>query len=361
MRLLAWAQRILGGLLKGRLLEDFSEYELEVGLQEAFNDASLVSDLEPLPPVDSLAVSLDKESIAAGRLKDASAAASLAGQPGASSSTTSSRPPHAPRNPSAVGGWLERGVLELAGLQVRYQPTWLLAMIAGEDAIAVYNQALIFLLQIRMAKSGMDKARKRSWNMWQALTISDSKTSIKWAKMNSAVQPEPPSTAFVELYGQDANLAIATAASGGREGSGGGGLFGPRDDDVLVQEMSNFVNNLHQFVMDRLLHSAWPQLEKNLETFPHGIIKTLDHVVTGSRSASMQLQEAIMSGRRTMADAAQQFRKLQDYLLRILHARTLKIGSDTDLEFLIMRINFSGFYSAGLDSLTSTALGMQER
>ena len=47
--------------------------------------------------------------------------------------------------------------------------------------------------------------------------------------------------------------------------------------------------------------------------------------------------------------------------LRILHARTLKIGGDVELEFLAMRINFSGYFSQGLEGLTSAAAAMQQQ
>lgn len=32
--------------------------------------------------------------------------------------------------------------------------------------------------------------------------------------------------------------------------------------DVLAHQLSHFVNTLHQFVMDRLLHGAWLELEQ---------------------------------------------------------------------------------------------------
>ena len=58
----------------------------------------------------------------------------------------------------------------------------------------------------------------------------------------------------------------AAAAGTGATGVGGGVsplvLLGPREEDMAVQEMSNFVNNLQPFIVDRLLHGAWPQLER---------------------------------------------------------------------------------------------------
>jgi hypothetical protein len=35
-----------------------------------------------------------------------------------------------------------------------------------------------------------------------------------------------------------------------------------RRRDALLQEMTHFVSHLHSFVMDRLLHTAWPALEQ---------------------------------------------------------------------------------------------------
>lgn len=38
--------------------------------------------------------------------------------------------------------------------------------------------------------------------------------------------------------------------------------------DVLAHQLSHFVNTLHQFVMDRLLHGAWLELQQVGGTLP---------------------------------------------------------------------------------------------
>ena len=38
--------------------------------------------------------------------------------------------------------------------------------------------------------------------------------------------------------------------------------------DVLAHQLSHFVNTLHQFVMDRLLHGAWHDLQQVSSIMP---------------------------------------------------------------------------------------------
>lgn len=42
--------------------------------------------------------------------------------------------------------------------------------------------------------------------------------------------------------------------------------------DVLAHQLSHFVNTLHQFVMDRLLHGAWLELQQVGITSPPPVI-----------------------------------------------------------------------------------------
>lgn len=58
----------------------------------------------------------------------------------------------------------------------------------------------------------------------------------------------------------------------------------------------------------------------------------------------LQLHEQLSSARKVMADAAAQFSQLLAYLLRILHAATLKARSRTEFEQLLTCINHNGFY-----------------
>lgn len=60
--------------------------------------------------------------------------------------------------------------------------------------------------------------------------------------------------------------------------------------------------------------------------------------------SQLQLQEQLSSARKVMADAAAQFSQLLAYLLRILHAATLKARSRTEFEQLLTRINHNGYY-----------------
>ena len=74
----------------------------------------------------------------------------------------------------------------------------------------------------------------------------------------------PPHTHTPPVPGLPAAPASASAQPG-LPLPGPGGLGSSRqdkDEELAMVEMSNFVNNLHQFVVDRLLYGAWMQLEK---------------------------------------------------------------------------------------------------
>ncbi len=48
----------------------------------------------------------------------------------------------------------------------------------------------------------------------------------------------------------------------GAHGFEGAASLNAKEEDLVMQEMSHFVSNLEQFVVDRLLFGAWMQLEQ---------------------------------------------------------------------------------------------------
>ena len=64
-----------------------------------------------------------------------------------------------------------------------------------------------------------------------------------------------------------------------------------------------------------------------------------------SQAQVRHLSEQAKAARSVMHDAAQQFKQLLIYLLRILHAATLKARSRHEFEELLHRINHNGHYN----------------
>ncbi len=62
--------------------------------------------------------------------------------------------------------------------------------------------------------------------------------------------------------GSGGGVGAAAAAAAAAAAVASTGLLGSMEEKAVQQEMSNFVNNLQQFVIDRLLMNAWVTLER---------------------------------------------------------------------------------------------------
>ncbi|KAF5842046.1 Spc98 family-domain-containing protein [Dunaliella salina] len=384
-----WADRTLSGMLfNGRPLEEHHEYELEVALQEVIAEAGQDEDL---PSVEAMSIMLDKERVVEMRSK---AAAAKANDPGSGSSQT-----HLARSAHCA----LHSVLELEGLQFRYEPSWLMSMIGGSDSISSYNNALVFLMQIRAARMALEDARVRSWKSWKYQAISSSPYSRASTPRSEPAATQPGTAGPLGLaHLPSLQRSPLWAASIGRPSLGassnGGVLAGAanlnaKEEDLIMQEMSHFVSNLDQFVVDRLLCGAWMQLEQELDqartlddvvqhhrtflatlnrqagrgthgdtagAWKHlvfGINKVLDQVLlfcsalralssyqTRAGGSNTQLEGGVAGVHDSLRIASSEFRRLHRYLLKFLGNKTHKIGGEPDLENLIMRINFNFYY-----------------
>ena len=95
--------------------------------------ASLPEDA-PLPPLEALSVVIDYGR--AGRARDRQVEATKKSSAALSASTSSGGEAMG----SVIEGRQNHSVAELEGLQLRYQPSWLLTMIGGGQAIESYCQ-----------------------------------------------------------------------------------------------------------------------------------------------------------------------------------------------------------------------------
>ncbi|KAL9663352.1 hypothetical protein QQ045_018738 [Rhodiola kirilowii] len=102
------------------------------------------------------------------------------------------------------------GIDGLDSLKFAYKVPWPLELIANSEAIKKYNQVMSFLLKVKRAKFVLDKARR--W-MWKGRGASTMHKKRHW---------------------------------------------------LLEQKLLHFVDAFHQYVMDRVYHSAWRELCKGM-------------------------------------------------------------------------------------------------
>jgi len=507
-----WADELLGELLAGNELRAGA---LESALQEALTAAGPE---DQLPPGDCISVILDRRAVNQARSKHQAGAQ----QPNAPKDNTAAAAAAAAGNKggeeqpqgSGVGGSPELAIFDLEGVKLQYQPSWLLSSIGGDEAMACYNQALIFMLQIRLTKMALDRTRSSMIKMYQTFASARSAAgaaaagvpsclasavstfpehskgpgaaevvhsmcrvmlghmfgthSATVAYMRPAVAGPPgaggpygpigsgspaqrkhqrhissggaPVTGSVPIgrgpgygsilsgVGAGASGAAGRPGAGSGAGTGGSGaeLLDLKEDELLVMEMSHFVNSLQQFVVDRLLYGAWMKLEQNLDqagsldevtSLHHRFLADLEHqtirrehkeykpyssnhtthaflnlavvkalnsivqyctaraaalnaartaavaeanvqaamssgpnqagAVLGTRSSlqrAQHMKEQVLGARHKMADAAANFRNSINRYYRIIYMRTTKLGRGTEVEHLVMRLNYNGFY-----------------
>eukprot|EP00891_Asterochloris_glomerata_P001218 jgi/Astpho2/1218/Aster-x0468 len=216
-------------------------------------------------------------------------------------------------------------VAELLPLRLDYKVSWPLSIVVDDQVLGKYNQILIFLMQMRWANFALQHVRLK-----------------------------------------------AGAGEAGR----------PLEcSDAFLQEMSHFVSNLQQFVMDRLLHGAWLEQQQSLEqatsleevTAAHSAFleaamrqcllapdktwKLIENAVHRILNLVLQfttLQRALRQ--KGLADSVrgvmqqeqvqlhQAFRDRHRYLMKVLTAKTLKISGQSELHNLVTVLNFNDFY-----------------
>lgn len=98
------------------------------------------------------------------------------------------------------------GIDTLDSLWFAYKVAWPLELIADQVAIKKYNQVMAFLIKVKRAKFVLDKARRWMWK------------------------------------------------------EGGSDVPNHKRHMLLQQKLMHFVNTFHQYVMDRVLYSAWIEL-----------------------------------------------------------------------------------------------------
>ncbi|GAQ81443.1 Spc97 / Spc98 family of spindle pole body component [Klebsormidium nitens] len=216
------------------------------------------------------------------------------------------------------------GIDALDCLRFSYKVSWPLELIISEAAIHKYNQVMAFLLKLKRAKHGLDRA-------------------ARW-KINGL------------------------GSSGGKQRL------------LFQQKLLHFINTLHQYVMDRVLHSAWLDLrtemaaatsldeviachERYLAAIQKQCLVASDKLWTllASRVRTMvaialdfcSLQRTLSSdganpdvlarGEAEMLRLERQFHESMVFLLRVLSSK-LNVGHFPHLADLVIRINYNHYY-----------------
>lgn len=104
------------------------------------------------------------------------------------------------------------GIDILDSLFFVYKVAWPLELIINKNAIKKYNQVMAFLFKVKRAKFALDKACRWMWK------------------------------------------------------DGGGNATDLKQQLLLQQKLMHFVNTLHQYIMDRVLYSAWEELCRGMTT-----------------------------------------------------------------------------------------------
>ncbi|RDX68250.1 Gamma-tubulin complex component 5, partial [Mucuna pruriens] len=232
------------------------------------------------------------------------------------------------------------GINGLDMLRFTYKVPWPLELIANTEAIKKYNQVMRFLLKVKRAKFVLDKVRR--W-MWKGRGSATNNRKHHW---------------------------------------------------LVEQKLLHFVDAFHQYVMDRVYHSAWRELCEGMTA-----AKSLDEVIEvheaymlsiqrqcfvvpdklgaliASRINSIlgialdfyNIQQTLSSGGAVSAIKARcemevdriekQFDDCIAFLLRVLSFK-LNVGHFPHLADLVTRINYNYFYmSANGNLMTASSSG----
>ncbi|GAU36145.1 hypothetical protein TSUD_316740 [Trifolium subterraneum] len=123
------------------------------------------------------------------------------------------------------------GINRLDMLKFTYKVPWPLELIANTEAIKKYNQVMRFLLKVKRAKFVLDKVRR--W-MWKGRGSTTNNRKHHW---------------------------------------------------LVEQKLLHFVDAFHQYVMDRVYHSAWRELCEGMS-----VAKSLDEVIEAHEAYMLSIQ-----------------------------------------------------------------------
>lgn len=225
------------------------------------------------------------------------------------------------------------GIDSLDSLKFSYKVSWPLELIANTEAIKKYNQVMCFLLKVKRAKFVLDKARR--W-MWKDKGNASTTRKRHW---------------------------------------------------LVEQKLLHFVDAFHQYVMDRVYHSAWRELCEGMATAGSldevievheayllsiqrqcfvvpdklwALIANRINSILGLALDFYSIQQTLSSGGTVSAIRTRcemevdriekQFDDCIAFLLRVLSFK-LNVGHFPHLADLVTRINYNYFYMSDTGNL----------
>lgn len=223
----------------------------------------------------------------------------------------------------------------LDSLKFTYKVPWPLELIANTEALKKYNQVMRFLLKVKRAKFVLDKARRWMWKDRSSATLNRKR---HW---------------------------------------------------LVEQKLLHFVDAFHQYVMDRVYHSAWRQLcegmsaagsldevievheayllsiQRQCFVVPDklwALIASRINTILGLALDFYSIQQTLSSGGAVSAIKARcemevdriekQFDDCIAFLLRVLSFK-LNVGQFPHLADLVTRINYNYFYMSDNGNLVT--------
>lgn len=230
------------------------------------------------------------------------------------------------------------GIDGLDSLKFTYKVSWPLELIANAEAIKKYNQVMSFLLKVKRAKFVLDKTRRWMWKCKGTATINRKR---HW---------------------------------------------------LVEQKLLHFVDAFHQYVMDRVYHSAWRELCEGMATAASldevievheayllsiqrqcfvvpdklwALIASRINSILGLALDFYSIQQTLISGGAVSAIKARcemevdriekQFDDCTAFLLRVLSFK-LNVGHFPHLADLVTRINYNYFYMSDNGNLITAAV-----
>ncbi|KAJ9555779.1 hypothetical protein OSB04_010393 [Centaurea solstitialis] len=218
------------------------------------------------------------------------------------------------------------GINDLDSLKFTYKVSWPLELIANAEALKKYNQVMNFLLRVKRAKFVLDKARRWMWKERGTTTVN---RKHRW---------------------------------------------------LVEQKLLHFVDAFHQYVMDRVYHSAWRELcegmaaagsldevievheayllsiQRQCFVVPDKLWALIASRINSILALALDLysvQKTLSSGGAVSAIKARcekevdriekQFDDCIAFLLRVLSFK-LNVGQFPHLADLVTRINYNNFY-----------------
>ncbi|MFS7916528.1 putative gamma-tubulin complex component protein [Helianthus anomalus] len=225
------------------------------------------------------------------------------------------------------------GINDLDSLKFTYKVSWPLELIANAEALNKYNQVMNFLLRVKRAKFVLDKARRWMWKERGTTTVN---RKHRW---------------------------------------------------LVEQKLLHFVDAFHQYVMDRVYHSAWSELcegmaaagsldeviqvheayllsiQRQCFVVPDklwALIASRINSILGLALDLYSVQQTLSSGGTVAAIKARchkevdridkQFDDCMAFLLRVLSFK-LNVGQFPHLADLVTRINYNNFYMSDTGNL----------